>query len=360
MARIDSLLAKSCEHRASDLHLRGNSRPRFRIDGKLEEFEEDHVLSSEEIVSLIEELIDPQSLECFKKKEEIDFSYGSESTGRFRCNYFLDYRGPAAALRLIPKLIRTLGELNMPESLESFAHLKSGLVLITGPTNCGKSSTLAALVSIINRSFRKHIITLEDPIEYIYKSQKSIVHQRGLYHDFLDFKSGLLEALHEDPDVLLVGEMRDLESISLALTAAETGVLVFSTLHTVGAAQSIDRVYDVYPEDEQAAVRTLLSQSLEGVISQVLLKRIDEPGRIPATEILVANPALRNMIREGKTQDIANSLLAGKSQGMHPFSESLERLVVEKKVDMAEALTYSGARDRLERNLQLKRTTASM
>ncbi|MFN0060447.1 MAG: type IV pilus twitching motility protein PilT [Planctomycetota bacterium] len=351
MAKIDKLLGLVAKREASDLHLQSGCRPRFRIDGLLEEFTEDPVLDANDLSAQVTEIMGPEDRARIIGLDEVDFSYGCDGTGRFRCNFYYDYCGPAAAMRLIPARIPTLRELNMPERLESFAHLHSGLVLVAGPTGCGKSSTLAALVNIINTNFRKHIITLEDPIEYMHTSNKSLIRQRALYRDFTDFRTGIAAALREDPDVLLVGELRDLESIRLALTAAETGMLVFCTLHTAGAAQSIDRIYDVYPENEQSEVRTLLSQAIEGVISQVLLKRIDITGRIPATEVLIATPAVRNLIREGRTNEIANSLRTGRSHGMHSFSDSLEALVLEKKVDLAEAMTYAGARDRLEKTL---------
>ncbi|HYE80246.1 MAG TPA: PilT/PilU family type 4a pilus ATPase, partial [bacterium] len=223
----------------------------------------------------------------------------------------------------------------------SLIHLRGGVVLVTGPTGSGKTSTLASLIDLINTQYRKHIITLEDPIEYLQPSKKSVVHQRGLHYDITDFPSGLKAALREDPDIILIGEMRDLETIRLALTAAEVGSLVFGTLHTNGAVQSVDRIIDVFPADEQPQIRAMLSQSLQGVVSQVLLKNVQTGGRIPATEVMFGSPAVSNLIREAKIQDIVSIIQAGKQQGMHTMDDSLVQLVTKKLVDPEEAYSYA-------------------
>ncbi|MGH7859279.1 MAG: type IV pilus twitching motility protein PilT, partial [Candidatus Binatia bacterium] len=248
-------------------------------------------------------------------------------------------------------VIPTLGELNLPKEIETFAHMRSGLVLVTGCTGSGKTSTLAAIINLINYTYRKHIITLEDPIEYVYTSRKSVIHQRGLYDDIVDFQSGIVAALREDPDVVLVGEMRDLDTIRLALTAAEVGTLVFATLHTNSAADSIDRIIDVFDETEQPRVRAMLSQSLSGIVSQVLLRRFDKPGRLPATEILISTPAVSHLIREGKSHDITNVIQGGRAQGMHTLDDSLLALVEQRLVDPTTAYRHAWSKVRFEKYL---------
>jgi twitching motility protein PilT len=341
MAAIDHLLHKMKEMNASDLHLKPGVRPRYRILGELQDVPGTEPLSREEVEVLTREILTEEQERWYLEAGELDFAYGDVKSGRFRCNYFQEYRGSSAVFRRIPVEIPTLKELNLPASLESLIHLRSGIVLVTGPTGSGKTSTLAALVDLINTQYRKHIITLEDPIEYLHPSKKSVVHQRGLHYDIVDFPSGVRAALREDPDILLIGEMRDLETIRLALTAAEVGCLVFATLHTNSAAQSIDRIIDVFPADEQPQIRAMLSLSVAGVVSQVLLRRIDTGGRIPATEVLFGTPAVQNLIRENKIQEITSVIQAGKQQGMHTMDDSLASLVTRKLADPEEAYSYA-------------------
>jgi twitching motility protein PilT len=317
------------------------NRPRFRVLGELRDVEGSEAFSYEEIDRMTREILNEEQDRWYHEAGEIDFAYGDVKFGRYRCNYFKEHWGPAACFRRIPVQIPTLKELNLPASIESLIHLRGGIVLVTGPTGSGKTSTLASLLDLINQHQRKHIITLEDPIEYLHPSKKSVVHQRGLHYDILDFPSGLRAALREDPDILLIGEMRDLETIRLALTAAEVGSLVFGTLHTNGATQTVDRIIDVFPADEQPQIRAMLSQSLQGVISQVLLKRTDTGGRIPATEVMFGNPAVSNLIREAKIQEIVSVIQAGKQQGMHTLDDSLVQLVTKKLVDPEEAFSYA-------------------
>ena len=341
MAQIDRLLQMMGKADASDLHLKSGMRPRFRVLGELVEIPGADPMGRDEVDRITREILSEEQERWYHDAGEIDFAYGDVKFGRYRCNYFQEYWGPAGVFRRIPVEIPSLKDLNLPSSIETLIHLRGGIVLVTGPTGSGKTSTLASLVDMINQQKRKHIITLEDPIEYLHPSKNSVVHQRGLHYDILDFPTGLRAALREDPDILLIGEMRDLETIRLALTAAEVGALVFATLHTNGAAQSVDRIIDVFPADEQPQIRAMLSQSLQGVVSQVLLKRLDTGGRIPATEVMFGNPAVSNLIRENKIQDIVSVIQAGKQQGMHTLDDSLVQLVTKKLVDPEEAYSYA-------------------
>jgi twitching motility protein PilT len=341
MAQIDRLLQMMAKAGASDLHLKAGYRPRLRVSGELEDVPAEQVLTREGLDKMTREILSEEQDRWYHEAGEIDFAYGDIKFGRYRCNYFREHWGPAAVFRRIPVQVPTLKELNLPSVLESLVHLRGGIVLVTGPTGSGKTSTLASLIDLINSQYRKHIITLEDPIEYLQPSKKSVVHQRGLHYDILDFPSGLRAALREDPDILMIGEMRDLETIRLALTAAEVGCLVFATLHTNGAVQSIDRIIDVFPGDEQAQIRAMLSQSIQGVVSQVLLRNVVTGGRIPATEIMFGSPAVSNLIRENKVQDIVSVIQAGKQQGMHTMDDALVQLVTKKVVDPEEAFSYA-------------------
>lgn len=352
MPQIDILLERMEALQASDLHLKVEMRPRYRIHGSLEEAGDLPVLSREMLERMTNEILTDEQKQNFERHQDLDFAYGSAAQGRYRCNYFVDHWGRAAVFRRIPARVPTLQELGLPRQVERFAHLKRGLVLITGATGAGKSSTLAALVDVINTNYRKHVITLEDPIEYLHPIKRSIIHQRGVHYDIPDFGSGIRAALRESPDVLVIGEMRDLESIRQALTAAEVGVLVFATLHTNSAAGSIDRIIDVFPPDEQAQVRIQLAQSLGGVVSQALLRRRVGTGRVPAAEVLVSNTAVSNIVREGRTQDVVSVLQGGKGQGMQSMDEALEQLVQQGTVDASEALLHAQNKPRFERLVQ--------
>jgi len=356
MAAIDGLLHRMKDAEASDLHLKSGARPRFRIRGYLADVEGTAPFTREQVGSMTREILTEEQDRYYREKGEIDFAYGDLKSGRFRCNFFQDHNGPAASFRRLPIQIPTIKDLNLPPVLESFIHLRSGLVLVTGPTGSGKTSTLAALLDLINTQYRKHIITLEDPIEYLHPNKRSVVHQRGLHYDITDFASGVRAALREDPDILLIGEMRDLETIRLALTAAEVGCITFATLHTNGASQTVDRIIDVFPADEQHQVRAMLSQSLGGVVSQVLLRRVDKEGRVPATEVLIGNPAVSNLIRENKVQEMTSVIQAGKGQGMHTIDESLMSLVARKMVDPEEAFSYADNKGWFEQFLPLSRS----
>lgn len=321
-----SVLAQVSQQGASDLHLTSGSAPMLRINGSLQEAGNSATWSSEKIESALLSLLTPQQAETFANNLELDFAYTSEAGGRFRVNYYRQRGSMGGAFRLIPSEIRTLKDLGLPEVVGRFSQLARGLVLVTGPTGSGKSTTLAALIDLVNQSRADHIVTVEDPIEFLHGNKKSIINQREVGSDSHSFSSALKHVLRQDPDVILIGEMRDLETISVALTAAETGHLVFATLHTQDAPQTIDRIIDVFPSHQQAQVRTQLASTLQGVVSQTLVKRADGKGRAVATEVLVSTPAIANLIREGKTYQIISMMQAGRNLGMHTMDQHLADL----------------------------------
>ena len=325
MAKIDVLLAMMVEHDASDLHVSAGQPPILRIHGDLQRTKY-HDLSAREVELVLLEMLDDEQLSWLKTHKDIDFAYELDGKGRFRVNIFLERNGFGGAFRMIPAKIKTLRELNLPESVQSFSREKNGLVLVTGATGSGKSTTLAALIDLINKERSHHIITLEDPIEFIYPKGKCLIHQRQMGVHMESFASGLRGALREDPDVVLVAEMRDLDTIHLALTAAETGLLVFGTLHTSSAPKTVDRIVDAFPQGQQSQVRTMLGESLRGVIAQQLLKRADGKGRVAAVEIMICNSAVQNLIREGKTYQIVSVLQTGKAQGMQTMADHVREL----------------------------------
>ena len=339
MAKIDLLLKMMIQHKASDLHICAGDPPMLRIDGQLQRTKY-HDLTPKEAEVLLLEMLDDAQIEGLKEKKDIDFAYELEGTARFRANVFIERKGYGGAFRLIPTEIKTLRELRLPESVQILARLKSGIVLVTGPTGSGKSTTLAAIIDLINKEKNYHIITLEDPIEFIHPRGKCLIHQRQMGFHAESFSSGLRAALREDPDVILVGEMRDLETIHLALTAAETGLLVLGTLHTSSAAKTVDRIIDVFPTTQQPQIRTMLSESLRGVIAQQLLRRSKGHGRIAAVEIMISSQAIQNLIREGKTYQIFSVLQTGKSAGMQTMEDHIKSLVQESLVTQEEANLY--------------------
>ncbi|HAV43008.1 TPA: type IV pili twitching motility protein PilT [bacterium] len=347
MGYLDNLLKEMAEIDASDLHIQAGEKPRFRVNGQI--VESDHpVMSNEECEKCLFEVLTEEQLLHFKEHNDLDFAYGDHISQRFRCNYFRHQSGIGGAFRRLSARIPTIEELGLPKSVEKVAHYRSGLVLVTGATGMGKSTTLAALINIINNLYRKHIITLEDPIEYVFESNRSIIHQRGLGYDILSFEDGIRESVREDVDVLVVGEMRDYETIRLALSAAETGVLVFATLHTTSAAKTIDRVIDVFPAEEQAEARAMLSQSLRAVTSQLLFRRIDDLGRIPTTEVLFGSVALTRIIRDGKVHEIPSLIQTGKSAGMISMDDSIEELLKKKMVNAEEVYPFTQDKSRFE------------
>jgi twitching motility protein PilT len=332
-------LASAIEYKASDLHLTVGVSPVLRIDGKLVTVPKEPPLDSKTATNLIKSLMEDDQINKLKKDKEIDFSFSYEDT-RFRTNIFYERGQMEASLRLIPKQIRSLKELGLPPILEKFTNHSQGLVVICGPTGHGKSTTLAALINLINETRSTHIITIEDPIEYVFNHKKSIISQREVGSDTISFTKALKSSLRADPDVLLVGEMRDLESIEATITLAETGHLVFTTLHTNSAAQTADRIIDVFPPHQQAQVKSQLANVLLGVVSQRLIPKTSG-GRIGACEIMIATSAIKNLIRDGKTHQIDNIIQTSAAEGMITLDKVLAELVSRGEITIENALTWA-------------------
>ncbi|MFZ2227692.1 MAG: type IV pilus twitching motility protein PilT [Candidatus Nanopelagicaceae bacterium] len=320
-------LQEVVNRRASDLHLTVGAPPMYRIDGSLKSAGSTLPWSAEKIRTAVISLLSESQRNTFENELELDFAYTISSEARFRVNIYQQRGSIGGAFRIIPTELKKLQELGVPESVGSFAQLPRGLVLVTGPTGSGKSTTLAALIDLVNSTRADHIVTVEDPIEFLHKHKSSIVNQREVGTDTHSFAAALKHVLRQDPDVILIGELRDLETISVALTAAETGHLVFATLHTQDAPQTIDRIIDVFPPHQQGQIRTQLAATLQGVICQILVKRADGLGRVVATEVLVTTPAIANLVREGKTYQIISMMQSGRSQGMHTMDQHLAELV---------------------------------
>jgi twitching motility protein PilT len=337
---IDQFFEVMVAEGGSDLHLSEGQPPKFRKHGEISPLRE-KPLDSTEMDRVLSQICRPKIWEKFQETGDLDFAYEMNSESRFRCNYHKHINGYGAIFRLIPTRIKSVQELGVPGIIESFGDMRSGLVLVTGPTGSGKSTTLAAIINYINQKYSKHIITVEEPIEFVHQNQNSVITQREVPTDTPNFSKGLKAALREDADVVLVGEMRDLETISLALTAAETGLLVFGTLHTNSAMKTIDRVIDAFPADQQELIRTMLSTSLRGVVAQLLLKRCDNGGRVPVNEILVANDAVAAIIREGATIKLGDVLKSGKADGMQMMDDSIYNLMQQGIVDGQEAYMKS-------------------
>lgn len=323
MAQIDIYLQSLVESGGSDLHLSEGQAPKIRVHGSITPLEGQAPLSHERMQTLLGEICDSSAYAHYLQGGDLDFAYSMDEKSRFRCNYLKQKNGLAAVFRLIPTQIASLEELGIPPVVKEFAHMRSGLVLVTGPTGSGKSTTLAALIDYINTQFNRHIVTIEEPIEFVHQSKHSIITQREVPIQTPSFADGLRASLREDSDIVLVGEMRDLETISLALTAAETGLLVFGTLHTNNARKTVDRIVDVFPSDQQSQVRTMLAASLRGVVAQLLMKRSDKPGRTAVNEIMFANTAVSAIIREGATQKLYDVIIGGKSEGMQFMDDAI-------------------------------------
>ncbi len=322
MAKIDEFFKILVESGGSDLHLSQGEPPKVRVHGGIRKIADD-ILTEEVMDSMLQEICTPKAWQRYIKTGDLDFAYEMDAESRFRCNYLKQANGFAAVFRLIPTEIASLEQLGVPTVIKEFGHLRSGLVLVTGPTGSGKSTTLAALLDYINVNFSRHIVTVEEPIEFVHRNKQSIITQREVPIQTPSFSDGLRAALREDADIVLVGEMRDLETISLALTAAETGLLVFGTLHTNNARKTVDRLIDVFPADQQSQVRTMLSASLRGVIAQLLMKKADGKGRVAVNEIMVSTPAVSAIIREGATQKLYDVIMGGKSRGMQFMDEAI-------------------------------------
>lgn len=324
--QITDLLAFGAKNKASDLHLSSGISPMIRVHGDMRRINLPE-MSAEEVGNMVTSVMNDHQRKIYQQNLEVDFSFELPNVARFRVNAFNIGRGPAAVFRTIPSTVLSLEELKAPSIFQKIAESPRGMVLVTGPTGSGKSTTLAAMINYINETQPAHILTIEDPIEFVHQSKKSLINQRELHQHTLSFANALRSALCEDPDVILVGEMRDPETIGLALTAAETGHLVFGTLHTTGAAKTVDRIVDVFPAGEKEMVRSMLSESLTAVISQNLLKTHDGNGRVASHEILIANPAVRNLIRENKITQINSVLQTGQASGMQTMDQSLQSLV---------------------------------
>jgi twitching motility protein PilT len=322
MPTIDAYFHKLIELGGSDLHLTQGQPPKIRVHGSIKPIAED-ILDDATMQQMMREICTPMAWARYEEKGDLDFAYEMDENNRFRCNYLRQQFGLGAVFRIIPTKIASLEQLGIPEVVREFGHLRSGLVLVTGPTGSGKSTTLAALIDYINTNFRRHIITIEEPIEFVHRNKKSIITQREVPIQTNSFSEGLRAALREDADIVLVGEMRDLETISLALTAAETGLLVFGTLHTNNARKTVDRIVDVFPADQQSQVRTMLAASLKGVVAQLLMKKSDGKGRVAVNEVMVATPAVASIIREGATQKLYDVIIGGKAQGMQFMDEAI-------------------------------------
>lgn len=332
---IAELLAFCVNNNASDLHLSAGMPPMIRVDGDIRKINLPP-LNHKEVHSLMYEIMNDRNRKDFEEKLETDFSFELPGVARFRVNAFNQNRGCGAVFRTIPSVIKSLAELKTPEFFKELAEKPRGLVLVTGPTGSGKSTTLAAMINHINENDYSHILTVEDPIEFVHESKRSLINQREVHRDTHGFQEALRSALREDPDVILVGEMRDLETIRLAMTAAETGHLVFGTLHTTSAAKTIDRIIDVFPAAEKDMVRAMLSESLQGVISQTLLKK-QGGGRVAAHEIMVGTPAIRNLIREAKVAQMYSAIQTGRKDGMQTLDQNLKELLENQVITRAVA-----------------------
>ena len=345
---LEALFRLAINSGASDIHLSSENYPALRVHGDLNYIKDSQIFPKESLEKFISEILTPSQHERFTRTGDLDFAF-TYDTQRFRGSLYREMHGVSLTFRLVPSVIRSLDELGLPEVLKTISTRHRGLFLATGPTGHGKSSTLAALVGEINQNRKCHIVTIEDPIEYIHTPAKSVIHQREIGADTENFASGIRHVLRQDPDVIMIGEMRDLETISAAITAAETGHLVFGTLHTQDASQSIERIVDVFPPHQQNQIRLQLAYTLLGICSQQLIPTSNVKGRVCATEILITTPAIRASIREGKTSSIRNALMTGMAHGMHTMEQDLLRLFKEGRITKATAKDYAYDQPELDR-----------
>jgi twitching motility protein PilT len=344
---IDHLLELMTARNASDLHLTVGSSPAIRVHGHVERLEEIDALTREQTHQLLYEILSSEQQKNLELNRQLDFAHGVPGLARFRVNVYFQRGSLGAAFRLIPEAIKTLEELGLPSSLHELAQKPRGLVLVTGPTGSGKSTTLASLIDEVNRTRAEHILTIEDPIEFVHRHKRCIVNQREIGFDAPSFAEGLRAALRQDPDVILVGEMRDLETIATALTAAETGHLVLGTLHTQSASSTVDRIIDVFPPAQQEQVRMQIAGSLQGIVTQALLPVAGGNGRVPALEILLPDDATRNLIRQGKVEQIYTIMQTGTQKGMQTMEQSLTELTLRRVITLDTALSRSSRQDQL-------------
>ena len=336
MHDLDQFLQIVARQGASDFHIAEGQPPKIRMHGDIIPIRAEPI-SHDEAARMLSDVCGPHDWEVFNQRGDLDFAYQMDEHSRFRANYFKQSKGYAAAFRLIPTTISTLEDLGIPAAVKNFAYLRGGLVLVTGPTGSGKTTTQAALIDFINENFSKHVVTIEEPIEFVHGNKRGVITQREVPTDSISFAAGLKASLRQDTDIVLVGEMRDLETISLALTAAETGLLVLGTLHTNNARKTVDRMVDAFPADRQPQARAMLANSLRGVVAQLLLKRSDRPGRIAVNEILIANAAVAAIIREGATHKLQDVIVSGRGQGMQFMDDAIWPLLEKGIVSTHEA-----------------------
>jgi twitching motility protein PilT len=350
MSLINDILRTAVQSKASDVHINVGAPPLFRIHTVVQA-SDFPIVTPEGSMRLLKEMLPEKRWAGFEELRDADFSYEIPGVGRFRVNAHYQRNSIAIAIRTINDKVRPIEQLFLPEIVHKLTHLPRGLILVTGPTGSGKSTTLAAMVDAINRREAGHIITLEDPIEYAFVSNKSCIEQREVGADVPSFHSGLRHALRQDPDVILVGEMRDLETTGSAITAAETGHLVFSTLHTVNAPQTIERIIDIYPSDQQNQIRSMLANTLQAVICQTLFKRADQPGMIPAVEVMLCTPAVRNCVRENRIFEIPNVVETSRALGMQTLDSSIKQLFVNGYISKEDAIAQAAHPEKLERSI---------